>query len=460
MTVAASAALPSLGNCGSSSFVTQKSTWRDLAAKVAVRRRFRGLNSLQEALKMEEILQTTKIGDLAMTKGRVISVPDTATVLDVIRSLTENNVTAVAVAGSANHWVGAGGTYITEGQSQYIGIVSILDVVLHIADNVSSPTKDIDILAVNIIGQSDESRTLWTLSPNTTLLEAMEPLSKGVHRFLVPVGGMTDPSVTGPETTESAPKFVFLTQSDIVRFLLQSLDMLGPVVGKTVESLGLINSGIPPLAVPANMPLVDVLRLMRQEGGLTSLAVVAPMDGTTPGSQPKPMRGGKILGTLSASDFRGLGPDSLKTLTDITVSQFLVNMSGQSSPRPPVTCLPTTPLATVMGSAITSKVHRVWVVHDDGWLAGVVTFTDIIRAVRQELRTPVLNAEREGAVQNPYELKQKEISLHVQNGMIEETICMKKGHATPSSLPKGDLEASFPFLNGFAQRSVGVGILL
>ncbi|KAL2634782.1 hypothetical protein R1flu_006261 [Riccia fluitans] len=341
---------------------------------------------------MEDILHKTKIGDLAMTKGRVISVPETATVLDVLHTLTANNITAVAVAGSANHWVGAGGTYITEGQTQYIGIVSVLDVVLHIADNVSSPRKDMDILAVNIIGQSDESRTLWTLSPNTTLLEAMEPLSKGVHRFLVPVGGMADPSVTGAETVESAPKFVFLTQTDIVRFLLQNLDMLGPVVGRTVESLGLIDSGIPPLAVPANMALVDVLRLMRKEGGLTAVAVVAPMNGITPGSQPKPMRGGQILGTLSASDFRGLGPDSLRTLTDFSVSQFLMTMSGAKTPRAPVTCRPTTPLGTMMGSAITSKVHRVWVVNDDGWLVGVVTFSDIIRAVRQEIRTPHLNA--------------------------------------------------------------------
>lgn len=45
--------------------------------------------------------------------------------------------------------------------------MSVLDVVLHVADNLGQPEKEMGILAVNIIGQSNESRTLWTLSPAT-----------------------------------------------------------------------------------------------------------------------------------------------------------------------------------------------------------------------------------------------------------------------------------------------------
>lgn len=343
---------------------------------------------------MGDILETTTVGDLVAMKGRMISVPDTATINEVLSTLEANNITAVPVASCGNHWLGAGGTSINDGGKQYIGFVSVLDVVLHIADNLGQPEKEMGLLAVNIIGQSNESRTLWTLSPATKLLEAMEPLSKGIHRFLVPFEGSADPKADpGPEINVSAPKIGLLTQTDIVRFFIQNIDLLGPVAAKTVVDLGLLETGQSPVAVPSNMPLVDVLRLMKHEGGgLTAIAVVGAMDGITPGSQPRPVRGGKLLGTISASDFRGLKRDTLRSITDVTVEQFLKSMSRSDAPRAPVTCRPTTPLATVMANATTNKVHRVWVTNEDGWLSGVVTFSDIISAIRQEHRIAVTNA--------------------------------------------------------------------
>lgn len=70
--------------------------------------------------RMGDILETISVGDLVATKGRVISVPDTATVKEVLSVLSANNITAVPVAASGNHWLGAGGTDIHEGSVQYI----------------------------------------------------------------------------------------------------------------------------------------------------------------------------------------------------------------------------------------------------------------------------------------------------------------------------------------------------
>lgn len=338
---------------------------------------------------MGDILETTSVGDLVAKKGRVISVSDIATVKDVLDTLSKNNITAVPVASSGNHhWLGAGGTDISEGSIQYIGFVSVLDVVLHIADNLGQPDKEMGLLAVNIIGQSTESRTLWTLSPVTNLLQALEPLSKGIHRFLVP---LQDEAESGPEINVSTAKIGLLTQTDIVRYFLQNVHSLGPVVTKTIMELGIVDLSQSPMAVPSNMPLVDVLRLMRREGGLTAMAVVGPMDGITPGSQPRPVRGGSIVGTISASDFRGLTRDTLRSITDVTVEQFLGSMSRVDAPRRPVTCHPNTPLGTVMANVIKFKVHRTWVTNEDGWLSGVVTFSDIIGAIRQYHKVAVAN---------------------------------------------------------------------
>lgn len=217
----------------------------------------------------------------------------------------------------------------------------------------------------------------------------MEPLCKGIHRFLVPLQDLAE---SGPEVNVSTPKIGLLTQTDIVRYFLQNIDSLGPVADITVGYLGIVESGQSPVAVPSNMPLVDVLRLMRQDRGLTAIAVVGAVDGITPGSQPRPFRGGKIVGTISASDFRGLKPDTLRSITDITVEQFLGSMSRVGAPKQPVTCSMHTTLRTVMASAVNSKVHRVWVTNEDGWLSGVVTFSDIILAIRQYHRVAVANS--------------------------------------------------------------------
>jgi hypothetical protein len=88
----------------------------------------------------------------------------------------------------------------------------------------------------------------------------MEPLSKRIHLFLVPLADFEE---SGPEISVNSPKFGLLAQTDVVRFVRQNMQSLGPVASKTVAELGFIEEGQSPVAVPSNMPLVEVLRLMR-----------------------------------------------------------------------------------------------------------------------------------------------------------------------------------------------------
>jgi hypothetical protein len=82
-----------------------------------------------------------------------------------------------------------------------------------------------------------------------------------------------------PEISVNSPKFGLLTQTDVVRFFLKNLQSLGPVALKTVADLGFIEEGQSPLAIPSNIPLVEVLCLMRNEDSLRAIAVVEAMDG-------------------------------------------------------------------------------------------------------------------------------------------------------------------------------------
>jgi CBS domain-containing protein len=49
---------------------------------------------------------------------------------------------------------------------------------------------------------------------------------------------------------------------------------------------------------------------------------------------------------------------------------------------PPITCYLTSSLQEVMSTALQNHVHLVWVVDNQGLLLGVVTFSDIMKVVR------------------------------------------------------------------------------
>lgn len=50
--------------------------------------------------------------------------------------------------------------------------------------------------------------------------------------------------------------------------------------------------------------------------------------------------------------------------------------------RPLVTCLSTSPMEEVISKAVDYHVHRVWVIDEEGSLIGLVSLTDMLRAVR------------------------------------------------------------------------------
>lgn len=127
----------------------------------------------------------------------------------------------------------------------------------------------------------------------------------------------------------------------------------------------------------------------------------------------------KVVGTLSASNLRGVTTEVLKGLPYLTVIDFLSRASmarrfgfgavhkdgsrrnsaaatlrtsddgaGPSAdvagPKSPVTCLAETKLGDVIKQALKSRTRQVWVTDSGGLLSGVITFSDVIRVLRKE----------------------------------------------------------------------------
>jgi CBS domain-containing protein len=179
--------------------------------------------------------------------------------------------TALAVYGEKSRWLGAGGDLMacTSANKQYIGIITILDIIVFLSQH---PTSAVNHLfshtrVASIIGSNPEGQSLWMMRPDQPLLFALEPMGKGVHRFLVPVdrGDLSQDTTTEvPTPTSSVPLhgrkrssssssstsshtksgepdvahrhpnplhlspeyFTLITQSDVVRFLYKEIQNL------------------------------------------------------------------------------------------------------------------------------------------------------------------------------------------------------------------------------------------
>ncbi|CAL5023893.1 unnamed protein product [Urochloa decumbens] len=381
------------------------------------------------------VLRERKVVDLARAKRRLVEVPYTATLAHTANALLAAGVSAVAVAAPPGHWIGAGGSMILESdpatgavRKHYIGMVNMLDILAHIAEASDDADADdeaeVDLhrrMAVpvsSVIGHSLEGLTLWTLHPNTSVLDCMETFSKGVHRALVPLESSAE-NVVAVELVESAPGYKMLTQMDVVRFLRAHGAELRGVLSRTVRDLGAVNDAV--FAVAAGARVIDAVKAMR--AALLTAVPVVDADNTEILQDGK---GKKAIETFSATDLRDCPVARLQPWLGISVTEFKrkvaeyrassnkpVGIPGadddtdtgvvpvakdadspaalaaiaaeeeQQQQQTLVTCSPESTLGEAIEAAAARHVHRLWVVDEEGLLRGVVSLTDVLRAVRE-----------------------------------------------------------------------------
>lgn len=286
------------------------------------------------------------VGDVVKDRGAIVSVEANTTLAATLDILNENNITTVAVYGKLGHWLGDASMVF--GGKQYIGMTTILDILSFLlkADNID---LKLQCRVADVIGSTVETMSMWIESVDRPLFFCMEQFCRGTHHAFAIDGA-----------TRSDPKM--LSQSDLVNYLVQNEGAMPHVASVLDIPIGSIASKVRDHVLP-NTTMRDAVHHMLQHHAV-------PVMGSD----------GSVLSTLSASDLKGQLSTMVALIAPMTVMDFLLYRNGDVIPPPFV--LPIT--ASVREAAhgmIRLGMHRVWVAGASSGDAGVVSLTDIIRAV-------------------------------------------------------------------------------
>jgi CBS-domain-containing membrane protein len=151
-----------------------------------------------------------------------------------------------------------------------------------------------------------------------------------------------------------------VSQTDIIRYLVDHESELGPILTSRLEDLNLANpSGADIYHLRENDPTFLGFQRMAEK----SINAIAIID-----------HQGRIIGNLSASDLRGIQESKLIYLFRSS-TDFLQVMGRKFKP---VVGSSRISLGEAMTKALAARVHRIWIVDEKEKALGVVTFSDML----------------------------------------------------------------------------------
>jgi len=152
-----------------------------------------------------------------------------------------------------------------------------------------------------------------------------------------------------------------VSQSDLIRFLNNSKQLLGETVNKSIRELGLIRENDLKV-VSSEQPTIEAFKM------LASLNISAA---------PIVNSQGSLVGTLSVSDLRALRKDPLSVLLQ-PVRDFKELGEGNTIN---VVCSPHDTLSDVLAILAGTQVHRVWVTNNSNEPVSIISLTNVCELI-------------------------------------------------------------------------------
>lgn len=275
-------------------------------------------------------------------------------------------------------------------------------------------------------------------------MEAIDLILEGAQNLVVPIQGTASSysrrkqqKAKGP-TIHNGREYCWLTQEDVIQFILSRIGLFTPIPGLSVEKLGIIQSKI--LTVDYHAPAITALEAIEQslieqtsvgvvdeEGALVgeispftlcacdetvSAAMVTLSSGDLMsyidwGGPPEDivrvmkasLKKKKLEGLLEmlGDDYSSYSSSASSSSDDESVSSSSTSSRSLTRHRSwsysarmvrkaeAIVCHPKSSLVAVMIQAIAHRVNYVWVLEDDSTPIGIVTFRDMLEVFREYL---------------------------------------------------------------------------
>ncbi|XP_076911882.1 CBS domain-containing protein CBSX5-like [Bidens hawaiensis] len=384
-----------------------------------------------------------EVADLCLGKPPLKSLSISATVRHALTALKSTDDTHISIWTCTHHPnTIKDETHISN--CRCIGKICMVDIICYLCkpDTIADPAQALDS-PVSVLLATD-CVTVRHVEPSTCLVEAIDMIINGAQNLVVPISSRititskrkNTPTYDGISLTSTTHangvEFCWLTQDDVIRFLLTSIALFTPTAAYSVTSLGIIDPDI--LTVNYHSPAATAVdAIMTSLSDQTSVAVTD--DDRTLIGEISPLTlaytdetAAAAIATLSAGDLMayidcGGPPEDILRLVEIRLkhrnligmlnefnninSNLFSSSDDECSPAPAkfsgrysrsssysarvtrmaeaIVCYPGSSLVAVMIQAIAHRVSYVWVIEEDCSVVGIVRFSGMLEVFREHL---------------------------------------------------------------------------
>jgi len=261
---------------------------------------------------------------------------------------------------------------------EYVGFLDLLDVITFIVNlfeieereskrrKSDDPSLDFDALmqrlermdsqSVEKVTDLSATNPFHVVSEDDSLETVLQVFSStGTHRIAV------------QDSLSAFPKLAYiLTQSALIRWLADHLQLLGNVVNKTIKQLKLGLKIV--ISVSSEEAAIEAFKLMARHK-ITAVAIVSPE--------------GQLLANLSAKDIKVVDTHSLLGSLYKSTLQYVgaAHEMEPNIPAPIIYCKATNTLGEIISRLAVLKRHRLYVVDESKRPVGLITLGDIVREI-------------------------------------------------------------------------------
>ncbi|CAL1362279.1 unnamed protein product [Linum trigynum] len=391
---------------------------------------------------MADSFLAREVSDLCLGKPALRSLAVSATVADALSALRRfGDSSSHLSVWSCNHR-SQGKSLDVDGECLCVGKVCMVDVICFLAreENLKNPAVALQ-KPLSLLLHGVPAGVVRRLEPHASLLEAVDLIAEGAQNLVIPIHSHFSSRKkliqrSCPNSTlHDGREFCWLTQEDIIRYLLNCIGIFSPLPNRTVESLGIVDKESI-LAVHYDDPASSALPLISQSLIKQTSVAILDSEGKLVGEiSPAALNccdesAAAAVATLSAGDLmtyidcfgdmpeelvkmvkERLAAKNLEAAVELVVAaagddhdsdsstEILSSSSDEEcggggrrrhSPRvvrstEDIMCHPWSSLVAVMIQMLSHRSAYIWVVEEDGMLVGVVTYAAMMEVFREHL---------------------------------------------------------------------------